>query len=142
MDFGRAGLRAARAALALLADGGTLNLAFVDRLPYPTTSDSDGDEVIHRRGVVDAFERLREELCAPKNVSVSTTILQGVPSDALRALAERTDAEVIAVGSRRHGVMDRLFLGSVTVDLVHDARWSLLIVPPHNESYGKHVIRW
>jgi len=129
VDFGRAGLRAARAALALLADGGTLDLAFVDHLAYPVTEDSEGDTVIHRQGVAAAFERLRAELDAPPEVTVTTSVLTGSPSVALRELAEICGAQVIAVGSRRHGLMDRVLLGSVTADLVHDGRWSLLIVP-------------
>ena len=129
VDFGRAGLRAARAALALLADDGTLDLAFVDRPPYPLSDEGEGDDIIHRQGVAAAFDRLRAELAAPANVTVTTSVLDGVPSVALRELAERTGAEVIAVGSRRHGLIDRMLLGSVTEDLMHDGRWSLLVVP-------------
>lgn len=130
VDFGSAGLRAARAALALLADGGTLDLAFVDRPPYAPSDDGEGDEVIHRKGVAAAFTYLREQLAAPMDVCVTTTVLDGAPSDALRQLATMTNADVIAVGSRRHGFMDRMLLGSVTADLVHDGRRSLLVVPP------------
>lgn len=130
IDFGSAGLRAARVALALLADGGTIDLAFVDRPPYPPTDDGEGDELIHRKGVAAAFAYVREQLAAPTDVCVTTTVLEGAPSDALRKLADLTNADLIAVGSRRHGFVDRMLLGSVSADLVHDGRRSLLVVPP------------
>jgi nucleotide-binding universal stress UspA family protein len=129
VDFGKGGLRAARAALTLLADGGALDLAFVDTRPCPTVAESEGDEVIHRQDVGLAVERLRAGLAAPAHVTVSTIVLEGAPSEALRSLAERTDADLIAVCSRRHGVDDRGLLRSVTAALVHDAGRSLLIVP-------------
>ena len=133
VDFGRAGVRAARAALALLADGGTLDLVFVDRESFPVPEALEGNEVIHRQGVAAAFERLRSELAAPASVTVTTTVLEGAPSEVLRMFAEQIEPDVIAVGARRHGMMDRMLLGSVTADLVHDGRWSLLILPPRAE---------
>jgi nucleotide-binding universal stress UspA family protein len=130
VDFGSAGLRAARVALALLADGGTLDLAFVDRPAYPPSDEAEGDEVIHREGVAAAFTYLRGQLAAPMDVCVTTTVLEGAPSEALRELAAITNADIIAVGSRRHGFVDRMLLGSVTADLVHNGQRSLLVVPP------------
>jgi nucleotide-binding universal stress UspA family protein len=132
VDFGRAGVRAARAALSLLGDGlgGTLDLVFVDRESFPVSETLEGAEVIHRQGVAAAFERLRAEIAAPASVAVTTTVLEGAPSEALRQFAEQIGPDVIAVGARKHGVVDRMLLGSVTADLVHDGRWSLLIVPP------------
>jgi nucleotide-binding universal stress UspA family protein len=38
---------------------------------------------------------------------------------------------MIAVGSVSHGRMERWLLGSVSQDLVRDARHTLLVVPPH-----------
>lgn len=130
VDFGRAGVRAARAALSLLGEGGTLDLVFVDRESFPVSETLEGSEVIHRQGVAAAFERLRAELAAPASVAVTTTVLEGAPSEALRQFAEQVGPDVIAVGARKHGLVDRMLLGSVTADLVHDGRWSLLIVPP------------
>ena len=130
VDFGRAGARAARSALSLLGEGGTLDLVFVDRESFPVSETLEGSEVIHRQGVAAAFERLRAEIAAPASVAVTTTVLEGAPSEALRQFAEQISPDVIAVGARKHGFVDRMLLGSVTADLVHDGRWSLLIVPP------------
>jgi nucleotide-binding universal stress UspA family protein len=131
VDFGHAGLLAARAARALLADGGSLQLAFVDTLPGHTNTDSEGDVGLRRQEVGAACERLRETLAAPTHIPVSTIVLEGEPSDALREAAERMDADIIAIGNQRDGVVGRRLPGSVTADLLHDARRSLLIVPLH-----------
>lgn len=130
VDFGRAGLCAARAALAVLADGGMILLTYVQPRQYPRSEDNEGIGVIHAQGVAGAFARLREELAAPASVRVETAVLEGDPSAELAALADRAMAHAIAVGSRRHALVDRLVLGSVTADLAHRADRSLLVVPP------------
>lgn len=133
VDFGRAGLAAARAALSILADGGTLVLAFVELPHAPMAEATEGEAVVHAQGVVGAFARLRDELRVPDGVRVDTVVVEGTPAAALAALADRTGASVIAVGARSHGLVDRLLLGTVTRDLVHMAKHSLLIVPPRHD---------
>jgi nucleotide-binding universal stress UspA family protein len=131
VDFGRAGVRAARAARALVADGGTIVLAYVQPARGPrATEDAEGEEVIRSQGIAAAFERLREELAAPAGITVETALLEGTPAAELAALADRADADLIAVGSRTHDVVDRVLFGSVTAELVHTARCSLLAIPP------------
>ena len=50
VDFSRAGLRAARAALSVLADGGSLDLVFIDNWLSPTIADWEGDAASHAPG--------------------------------------------------------------------------------------------
>jgi nucleotide-binding universal stress UspA family protein len=134
VDFSRASVRAARAALTLLADGGTLVLAYA-RPPIDVTSEADeGAETIQAQGVPAAFDRLRAELLAgdhlPPGVAIEPVVLPGDPAAELRALAERSGADLIAVGSHRHETVERWLLGSVTTELVRDGRVSVLVVPP------------
>ena len=77
-----------------------------------------------------AFERMRGDLAAPAGVAVAPVVLVGDPARELRALAERAGAQLIAVGSHRHELLERWLLGTVTSDLVRDGRVSLLVVPP------------
>ena len=51
-------------------------------------------------------------------------------ADALRGAADDAGADLIAVGRRRHALIDRLLLGSVTTELATDGARSLLVVPP------------
>lgn len=133
VDFGRAGLAAARAALSILFEGGTLVLAYVDTPHRVATEEYEGADVVHAHGVIGAFARLREEIHAPPGTRLETAIVEGTPATELSALADRVGAGAIAVGSRRHGFAERLLLGSVTAALVHEATHPLLIVPPRRE---------
>lgn len=133
VDFGRAGLHAARWALPLLADGGTIVLAYAaPRDLGPAGEVGEGERVIHAQGVAAAFRRLRDAVGAPRDVTVETAVLEGTPAPELLALADRAGADCIAVGSRRHGTLERWLLGSVTVDLARAGSRSLLVVPPHH----------
>jgi nucleotide-binding universal stress UspA family protein len=49
-------------------------------------------------------------------------------AEAIVAEAERCGAELIAVGTRGHGALSRLALGSVSTRVAHDAHCDVLIV--------------
>ncbi len=134
VDFSRASLDAARAALSVIGDGGTLLLAHVQpEIGFTPESAGDYD---HRyaQGVAGAFERLREQLDVPAGVSVETVALRGEPTTELLALVDRTGADLVAVGSQggapERGAPHRPALGSVTRALVRAGRTSLLVAPP------------
>jgi nucleotide-binding universal stress UspA family protein len=58
---------------------------------------------------------------------VDATALYGVPSDELVALSDRVD--LLVVGSRNHGPVRRLLLGSTSSSLACDAHCPLLVLP-------------
>ncbi|MEP6619055.1 MAG: universal stress protein [bacterium] len=125
VDLRESGLRAARAALSLVDDGGTLVLTFV-RPGGPVDDDSASGDV----GVGEAFERLQRMLAAPRSLRVATAVLDGSVPSALADFARRTHAGLIALGARQQHFADRRVLGGVTSGLVRDATRSLLVVPP------------
>lgn len=130
VDFSRSSLRAAHAAANLVADGGTFFLAYVQPPLHPRTEDTEGLGVIYSQGVAAAFGRMSAELWLPPRVRVQTVFLEGTPAAELTRFADRASADLISVGSHRHGMIDRLILGSVTADLVRGAARSLLVCPP------------
>lgn len=130
VDFSRSSLRAAHAAASLVADGGTFFLAYVRPPMHPRTEDTEGLGVIYSQGVAAAFARMSAELWLPPRVRVQTVFLEGAPAAELTRFADRSGADLISVGSHRHGMVDRLILGSVTADLVRSAARSLLVCPP------------
>lgn len=130
VDFSRSSLRAAHAAASLVADGGTLFLAYVQPPMSARTEDTEGLGVIYSQGVAAAFARMSAELWLPPAVRVRTVLLEGAPAAELMRFAEQSGADLISVGSHRHGVVDRLIIGSVTTDLVRSAERSLLVCPP------------
>lgn len=76
-------------------------------------------------------ERLLERtvtLLAATGVEVSTTVLYGSPAEAIAEEAAASDIGLIVVGSRGHGAVARVFLGSVSDRLVHIATKPVLVV--------------
>jgi len=137
VDFGPASVRAARAALDLLArpvshEQAALYLVYVDhRVDTHAEPETVGSAVIARLGVHAAFEQLVRELDAPANVRVECITRYGSPAPELLAVAGETESELIAVGSLRHERVERWILGSVTTDVIRDGRCSVLVIPPH-----------
>lgn len=136
VDFSRASVEAARAALALLADGGTLVLAYAP--PLPLYNAEDGEHRVHELGVDAAFAWVERELAASPGltpgVRVERAVLRGSQPCPVGLLlldhAAETGADLLAVGSRRHGRVERFVLGSVTTDALRDGRVSVLVLPP------------
>ncbi|MBV9880697.1 MAG: universal stress protein [Gemmatirosa sp.] len=137
VDFGRAAQRAAYAALPLLAAGGTLDLVHVETPADEddeTSAEAGSERVVYAAGVDAAFDRLITDLAAPPHVRVRGIRLGGTSprgvAEELLAYAAPAAVDLIAIGSRRHDLLDRLLLGSVTQSLARDGRCSLLVVPP------------
>jgi nucleotide-binding universal stress UspA family protein len=59
---------------------------------------------------------------------------KGSPADALQALAERGDADLIVLGSTRHAALGSVAPGSVAEHLLKGARCRLIIAP---KGYGR-----
>jgi nucleotide-binding universal stress UspA family protein len=131
VDFAPASVRAAQAALLLLADGGTLTLLHV--LP-PALSDARLRDATGRdpaTAVQTMFERLRNELrpYVPNGVTIETRLTTEDPIEGILAAAAATGADLIAVGTHGPGFLERLFVGSVASSIVHAAEQPVLAAP-------------
>ena len=130
IDFSRASIAAARSALALLDDGGALQLVYVEPPAEPQSEETEGYNTIYAQGVAAAFGRLRQELAARTTASIETVVLQGNVVAELLSFARRADVDLIALGSQRHSTARRAFVGGVTTGLARAATCSLLVLPP------------
>ena len=135
VDFGPAGVRAARAALALLDRSTTappsLYLVYVNaRVDDESREETAGEAVVHRLGITAAFEQLVRELDPPSDVTMEWSVRTGQIAPELLAFAAEHRADLIAVGSLRHERLERWILGSVTTHVVRDGRCSVLVIPP------------
>lgn len=134
VDFSRASLAAARAARALMADEGTLVLAYAP--PPPQYLPDDGERVIHELGVAAAVSWFTREVEVGAGAKVEQVVLQHDPgrsvAELLLGYAEGAGIDLIALGSHRHGRVERWILGSTTADVARDGSYSLLAVPPHD----------
>ena len=135
VDFSRASLRAARAAVSLIAPKGTLYVVYV-RPRLDRSEENEGASIIQAQGLAGAFARLRKELSVPGGVEVEAVLLEGDAAPELIAFAGRAGIDLIAVGSHRHPFLARMLVGSVTSALVRSARHSLLVAPPMHEQHA------
>jgi len=134
IDFSRASIAAARAALTLLDDGGSLMLVYVEPPSEPRSPATEGFTTIYAQGVAAAFTRLRSDLAARSNARIATVVLKGGVGAELLSFAYRAEADLIAVGSQRHSIARHAFVGSVTTALARAATCSLLVIPPGNRT--------
>ena len=138
--FGPASIRAARAALQLLAapsasDPSLLRLVYVDRSGVEGAhEDTAGEQLIKHLGIEAAFEQLVRELEVPPAIHVDCVTRHGPIAEELLACAEHSRADLIAVGSLRHERLERWILGSVTTEIVRDGRCSVLVIPPRHDA--------
>jgi nucleotide-binding universal stress UspA family protein len=144
MDFSAASVRAARAALLSLADGGLLVLVhvrpFVDLLPLYATSEHSREsyETLMRsyrmrsdRQTAAEFTRLRDELrpYVPDGVTIETQARSGTVAEELLTVANEVNAQLVAVGTHGPGAIERFFLGSVATEVLRHAARSVLVAP-------------
>jgi nucleotide-binding universal stress UspA family protein len=96
-------------------------------------------------GPGDAADRVRtrqsvvERWCQPfRDVEVAyrVTMTAGDPRSALLTVAEQEDTDLVVVGARGRGAVDRLLLGSVAVSLTQLSRQPVAVVP-HPRRTGK-----
>lgn len=128
IDFSEGSVRAARAALRLLAGDGVLELAHVvprDRLLF----DAWVSQEEYMRFVRHSLTRFRARLAIPSSVRVEDVLLAGDPARELLSYAGRVDADLIAAGSHGHGFVTRLVVGSVTTKLLRMASCPVLVIP-------------
>ena len=84
------------------------------------------------KSLTDAQHEILDSIVASINLS-DIEVIQvedvGDPARMLLDYAARVDADVIVVGRRGAGVIERLMLGSVANRVVHDAECPVLLVP-------------
>lgn len=130
IDFSRASIAAARAALTLVEEGGSLMLVYVEPPSEPRSPETEGFTTIYSQGVAAAFTRLRSELASRSSARIETVVLKGGVVPELLSFAHRAEVDLIAVGSQRHSIARHAFVGSVTTALARAATSSLLVIPP------------
>jgi nucleotide-binding universal stress UspA family protein len=81
----------------------------------------------HRAFAERLLERAVTQL-AREGIEISTTVLYGSPAEAIAEEAAASDIGMVVVGSRGHGAVARMFLGSVSDRLVHICTKPVLVV--------------
>jgi nucleotide-binding universal stress UspA family protein len=130
MDFSPSSVRAARAALDLLDDGGTLHLVHVwarEALDVPALAAAREQ---YERALPGRFARVERLLLdGARSVTILPTTLHGRPAEQLVDFARAHGADLLAAGRSGHGLFERLLVGSVTTGLVRAAPCAVLVTP-------------
>jgi nucleotide-binding universal stress UspA family protein len=135
-DFTAASIRAARIALSVLADDGTLVLAFVQ--PNPEACDRSGGKVrpMSTSELSTGFARMHEALKQARDVRLESAVVDGDVPWSLLSIADRSYSDCIAVGSGGHALDDQHGPGRVATTLVRAGKRPLLIVPSPRAAVG------
>ncbi len=129
MDFSAASVVAAQLALRLIGPTGELSLVHVrPRFEHPS-ADWQAWDVEYGRTLPPLFEQLRAHLNAASSVALETITVRGDAAPALLALAQQTNADLIAVGTQRHSLFERLMVGSVATRVLRTSQCAVLAVP-------------
>jgi len=131
-DFGEASIRAARAALPLLADGGSLTLAHV--VPALNAPSSEAPAVTAAKPAANALRWLADDLGEVGNVTVQIATLEGAPLSVLAEWVPQFD--LIALGTTSRAASEAE--GQVATAVFQHARGSVLIAPPASGSSSAH----
>ena len=128
-DFSVPSIRAARAAIDLLGPLTAIDIVHVLPSGEPKAQVWNAWEETWDGGERGAFERLLDELRIPARTPVDTLMRRGDPAYQILRLARQRGSDVIVSGSRGHGFMERLLVGSVAEGLIRGTNCSVFIVP-------------
>lgn len=128
-DFSMPSIRAARAAVEMVGGFSRIDIVHVQAPDTGPVFEWNHYEESYDGGVRGAFDRLLHDLGLAPSPGVETWTLAGDASSEILRFAERSGCDLIAVGGRDHGVLERIRDRSVTRDLMQKAECSLLVAP-------------
>lgn len=73
------------------------------------------------------------ELAKAASVELETLLVEGLPMHTICEVAEERNASMIVLGSHGWGRVKRLWFGSVSTGVLHDAHRPVLVVPSEEE---------
>ena len=129
VDFSPSSVRAARAIIPMMSEHGRLHLVHV-RTSHSLKAEMQGwGATSYEARCADLFRHFQRQLPALPSVTVDTTYLRGNAAELLINYATVTNAGLIACGRLAHSFTERLFVRSVSSELVRRAPCPVLVVP-------------
>ncbi len=102
----------------------------VDQLPVASYGFGGGSPQVPR--MFDAFDRSplcdAERAAARDGIRASSELLSGNPADEIVACADSQDADLIVVGSRGHGAIASILVGSVSRRVLSESRRPVAVI--------------
>ena len=136
MDFSRASVRAARAAVTVVTPPGQVWLAHV-KPPLDIPAEAyEGTSVIYNQGLLGGFKKIEERLEKVDLLEVRPVVLEGKAADELLTFAASHRADLLVTGAHGRTLVERMLIGSVTTKLLRAARCAVLVIPPYRDDRG------
>jgi nucleotide-binding universal stress UspA family protein len=134
IDFSAGSISAAREALTILGETGTLTLVHVAPVLHLDRPVRDASGGLFGGNGARLLEAVREKLIAyaPAGATIDTRLVAGEAAEEILVCADDLEADLIAVGTHGPNFVERLFVGSVAATLLHMAPCSVLACPPPN----------
>ena len=129
-DFSPSSANAARTALGLIGATGTMHLVHVWQPCEREDERLEARDADYRRVIPDEFRRFTAALSVPPGVTVKHEVREGAAAERVLDFARAHHVELIAAGRQGHGLIERLWIGSVASALVRGATCSVLVTPP------------
>ena len=110
--------------------------------PWPVAAYLEQDGGIEeqlRRAADGLVTDIRDRIARP-GIDVVADVLEGRPATAIVEAARAFQADVIVVGSRGHGTIESMLLGSVSAEVVDHARIPVLVA--RRSSLNRVVLGW
>jgi nucleotide-binding universal stress UspA family protein len=109
--------------------------------PWPAVGliDADRLEADLREQAERTLAEAADRLTRPGR-TVEQTVLRGRPASEIVKEAEQTGADLIVVGSRGHGTIEEMLLGSVSAEIVDHAKVPVLVARGH--AVDRVVLAW
>jgi nucleotide-binding universal stress UspA family protein len=120
----------ARASAIAIAFSSEIHLISVVGLPKLIASEADigiQDVRISEKEFQEHHKRLIDEYLRGHDLHIESRVLHGDPSGKILSYANEIGADLIVMGSKAYGKVQRLLLGGVSEDVVRNAKCSVMI---------------
>ena len=117
----------------LAADHDQLGFYYARPTIHVRASGVDQEKLLHRARdalATAAFDEVRSRVPQPLRASIHTVVGMQTPRHGLSLAADEWRADMIAIGARGLGPLQRLVLGSVSTSVVHAASLPVLVARP------------
>lgn len=129
VDFSVSCLRAARSVVPMLSRGSRMHLVHVRKHDRGAADLAAWPDSAAATRCADQFRTFLRQLPSMPGVSVETHTLWGDPAQSIVGYASHLGAGLIACGRLNHSFIERLFVRSVSSDVVRRAACPVLVVP-------------
>jgi nucleotide-binding universal stress UspA family protein len=129
VDFSPASLRAARAAIPMLSEGGRLILVHVKTAVSLHAETAGWWNDAYERRCADLFAQFQRQLPKLRGITIETKFLRGEAVRSILDFADSCEAGLIACGRLGHSFIGRVLAGSVSSALVRSAKCPVLVAP-------------